>query len=275
MLCTVFGNTAYVVVSVATVLLLAVSLGAMAFGCLADRSQRSLALFGGLQIGIGLYAVVFPWMVTGSAAVYEWFYRTAAPGFAAISIVRLGILLVLLLPPGLLLGGTLPVLGRMISAGLSEPEREVGRLYGWHGVGAAVGCQNNNQILEADAAIVALAGTWEAAVFEFTSQTEPPVVRDLIEEGGSATLDLSINGAYTLTVVPPGEEEDVTRGFMVVEGSVLLVSDTSVPGETTAYGMSFDGDTLTLTTTEVGFDFNNDSVSDAATLRLVLERTQG
>lgn len=143
------------------------------------------------------------------------------------------------------------------------------------GVGATVGCQNNNQILEADAAIVALAGTWEAAVFEFTSQTEPPVVRDLIEEGGSATLNLSINGAYTFTVVAPGEEEDVTRGFMVVEGSVLLVSDTSVPGETTAYDMSFDGDTLTLTTTEVGFDFNNDSVSDAATLRLVLERTQG
>ena len=142
------------------------------------------------------------------------------------------------------------------------------------GVTAAVGCQDNNQILESDAAIIALAGTWEAAVFEFTSRTEPPVVRDLVSEGGSATLDLSTNGAYTLTVVPSGGEPDVSNGFMVVEGSVLLVSDTSVPGETTAYDLSFNNETLTLVTTEVGFDFDNDGVSDAATLRLVFERAQ-
>ena len=138
----------------------------------------------------------------------------------------------------------------------------------------AVGCQENNQILEADAAIIALAGTWDAAVFEFTSATEPPVVRDLIQEGGIATLDLSTNGAYTLTVVPAGDQPDVTHGFMVVEGSVILVSDTSVPGETTAYDLSFNSETMTLITTEVGFDFDNDGVSDAATLRLVLERAQ-
>jgi hypothetical protein len=141
------------------------------------------------------------------------------------------------------------------------------------GVGA-VGCQNNNQILEADAAIIGLAGIWEVEVFEFTSETDPPVVRDLIAEGGSATLDLSTNGAYTFTVVPPGEEEEVTRGFMVIEGSVMLVSDSSVPGETTAYDLSFDENALTLTTTEVGFDFDNDGFSDAATLRLELERVQ-
>lgn len=138
---------------------------------------------------------------------------------------------------------------------------------------AAVGCQENNQILEADAEIIALAGTWNVEVFEYTSATEPPVVRDLIQEGGSATLDLTTNGAYTLTVVPAGGQPDVTNGFMVVEGSVILVSDTSVPGETTAYDLSFNGETMTLITTEVGFDFNNDGVSDAATLRLVFERT--
>ncbi len=139
---------------------------------------------------------------------------------------------------------------------------------------AAVGCQENNQILEADAEIIALAGTWNVAVFEYTSATEPPVVRDLIQEGGSATLDLRNNGSYTLTVVPAGGQPDVTNGFMVVEGSVILVSDTSVPGETTAYDLSFDSETMTLVTTEVGFDFNNDGVSDAATLRLVFERAQ-
>ena len=142
------------------------------------------------------------------------------------------------------------------------------------GLGVMVGCENNNQILEADAAIIGLAGIWNVEAFEFTSETDPPVVRDLIAEGGSATLDLSTNGAYTLTVVPPGEDEEVTRGFMVIEGSVLLVSDNTVPGETTAYELSFDDETLTLTTTEVGFDFNNDGASDPATLRLVLERVQ-
>ncbi len=139
---------------------------------------------------------------------------------------------------------------------------------------AAFGCQENNQILEADAAIVALAGTWEATVYEFESALDTTVVRDLVQEGGSATLDLSANGAYTLTVVTPGGQDDVTNGFMVLEGSILLVSDTSVPGETTAFQLSFSDDTLTLVTTEVGFDFDNNGLSDPATLTLVFEREQ-
>jgi hypothetical protein len=95
---------------------------------------------------------------------------------------------------------------------------------------------------------------------------------DLIEEGGSATLVISANGAYTLTVTPPSADPYASSGFMILDSGFLFVTDNDVPGQATVYGMNFNGDTLALATDEVGFDFNGDSVEDPAVLELVLER---
>ena len=136
---------------------------------------------------------------------------------------------------------------------------------------AAVGCEDI-QPLDVDATLLALAGTWEASVFEYTSQVDTLQRVDLIEEGGSATLVISANGAYTLTVTPPSANPYASSGFMILDSGFLFVTDNDVPGQATVYGMNFNGDTLALATNEVGFDFNGDSVEDPAVLELVLER---
>ncbi|KPK56880.1 MAG: hypothetical protein AMS21_12240 [Gemmatimonas sp. SG8_38_2] len=147
----------------------------------------------------------------------------------------------------------------------------VGLLAAALGMVAAVGC-DDSQPLDDDATMLALAGTWEAVVFEYTSQADTLERVDLIDEGGSATLVILANGAYTLTVTPPSGDPNASSGFMLLDGGFLFVTDNDVPGETTVYGMNFSGDTLALATDEVGFDFDGDSVTDPAFLELVLER---
>ncbi|MEE9132296.1 MAG: hypothetical protein V3U13_01930 [Gemmatimonadota bacterium] len=136
---------------------------------------------------------------------------------------------------------------------------------------SVIGCEDS-QSTGSGITLEVLAGTWEASVFAFTSQAEPPQRADLIADGGSATLVLSANGAYTLTVTPAGGEPDVSTGFMLIESGFLLVADSDVPGVTTAFAMGLDGDTLTLVTNEVEFDFSGDDVEEPAILTLVWER---
>ena len=92
---------------------------------------------------------------------------------------------------------------------------------------AAVGCEDI-QPLDVDATLLALAGTWEASVFEYTSQVDTLQRVDLIEEGGSATLVISANGAYTLTVFKegfePATESFFIRGHEVAEVALTLRS---------------------------------------------------
>ena len=105
---TVFGNTVYAAATVLTAYMLGLALGSALLGRIADRSRRPLLLYGCLEIGVGLYALLFPLLAATSLGVYAWFYRSFQPGFTVLNVVRFGLSLILLLPPTLLMGGTLP-----------------------------------------------------------------------------------------------------------------------------------------------------------------------
>ncbi|MEE8450367.1 MAG: fused MFS/spermidine synthase [Thermoguttaceae bacterium] len=137
---TVFGNTVYAASTVLTAYMLGLALGSVVLGRVADRSTRLLRLYGWLEVGVGLYAMLFPLLAAASLAVYAWFYRTVEPGFALLNVVRFTLSLLLLLPPTFLMGGTLPVLGRFLSKANREPGRQVGYLYGVNTAGAVCGC---------------------------------------------------------------------------------------------------------------------------------------
>ncbi|MBN2474497.1 MAG: fused MFS/spermidine synthase [Pirellulales bacterium] len=137
---TVFGNTVYAASTVLTAYMLGLALGAAVLGRVADRSRRPLALYGALEVGVGLYALVFPLLAAAACAVYAWHYRTFQPGFAAFGAVRFLLSLLMLLPPTFLMGGTLPVLGRYLGTEHREPGQAVGYLYGANTIGAVAGC---------------------------------------------------------------------------------------------------------------------------------------
>ncbi|RLI07504.1 hypothetical protein DRO42_07970 [Candidatus Bathyarchaeota archaeon] len=136
----VFGNTVYAASTVLTAYMLGLALGSWFFGRIADRSSRPVVLYGCLELGVGLYALLFPLLTALTGSFYKWFYGMAQPDFAAMTAVRFFLSLLLLLPPTTLMGGTLPVLGTFLGAARKEPGKEVGLLYGINTLGAVLGC---------------------------------------------------------------------------------------------------------------------------------------
>lgn len=137
---TVFGNTVYASSTVLTAFMLGLALGAVMLGRWVDRSAKPLFFYGMLEIGVGLYALLFPLIILACGEFYGWFYRSFEPDFRLLTVIRFVISLLILLPPTLLMGGTLPALGRHLGTAHSEPGQEVGYLYGANTAGAVAGC---------------------------------------------------------------------------------------------------------------------------------------
>jgi spermidine synthase len=140
MLGTVFGNTVLAASTVVTSFMLGLALGSVLLGRWADRCRRPLALYGRLEVGVGLYTFLFPLLTTASGWFYGWFFRACEPGPVLLNGVRFVLSLAMLLPPTILMGGTLPVLGRFLGVRQDEPGREVGYLYGINTFGGVLGC---------------------------------------------------------------------------------------------------------------------------------------
>lgn len=112
--------------------------GAWLFGRTADRARRPLVVYALLELGVGAYALVLPWVLDGLGGVY----LELAPGLegAARVTVRLALAALTLLAPTLLMGGTLPAMTRHLAEHLHTARRELSLLYAVNSLGAAVGC---------------------------------------------------------------------------------------------------------------------------------------
>ena len=135
-----FGSTIQSVTTVVAAYMGGLGLGAWLFGRITDRSPRPAALYGKLEIAIGVFGIISP-LVLGLA---HWIYLGTAGalalGSAASVALRFGLAALVLLIPTTLMGGTLPVLTRALMGddrGLLKPS--LGRLYGLNTLGAMIG----------------------------------------------------------------------------------------------------------------------------------------
>src|SRR5688572_18804944 len=55
------GHTSYAVVAVLVAFMGGLAIGNALLGVVADRAEKPLALYGWLEIGIAIYALIFPW----------------------------------------------------------------------------------------------------------------------------------------------------------------------------------------------------------------------
>lgn len=127
------------------------------------------------------------------------------------------------------------------------------------GAGLMVGCGDDGTS-PADLTLADLVGGWTAGEFEFTDQSNPAQSIDLIALGGEVALSLASNGSYTIVMLPPLSTPDVTEGSATVEGGLLVVTDDEAPGETVTFTLTLSGNTLTIETDEVEFDFGGGDV---------------
>ncbi len=136
----VFGSSALALSTVLAVFFLGLGLGSALFGRIGGRSLRPLLWCAALEILLAVNGLVSEALFTGAEAVYGEVYRRYDPGSGMLLALRGGLVAALLLPPTLLMGGTLPLFCRLA---LRDPARlagQLGRLYGINTLGAAVGC---------------------------------------------------------------------------------------------------------------------------------------
>jgi len=139
MLILIFGSTHFAVSTVLTAFMGGLALGAYFLGRWIDRRWDPITVYGLLEMGIGLYALLVPFLFTLLLPVSRWLWLAFSPSFYVFSILRFIFVGALLVLPCAFMGGTLPVLSRFVSRRGESMGLGVGTLYGVNTFGAVVG----------------------------------------------------------------------------------------------------------------------------------------
>ncbi|RJQ49024.1 MAG: spermidine synthase [Nitrospiraceae bacterium] len=135
----IFGGSHLSVTTVLSVFMGGLALGSYVIGRYGDRIKNPLRLYGILELGIALSAVICAILVK----FYPTFYiaivqsRDLSPPY--LSFIRVAFSVVALILPTTLMGGTLPVLSRLVAGQAGSLGRHLSFLYGINTLGAVVG----------------------------------------------------------------------------------------------------------------------------------------
>ena len=103
----------------------ALALGSVLFGRRADRSERPLRTYVILEVLIGGYCLLLPLLVElagmGYVSLATQFFDS--PGIKIV--LRFGLVILLVLFPAVLMGGTLPILARRLISRVEQTQRQV------------------------------------------------------------------------------------------------------------------------------------------------------
>lgn len=133
------GTTTAAVTTVLGVFMAGLGAGAWLFGARADRSRSPLRLYAYLELGIGLYALLLPALLSALTPAYVEVARELADRPATLALLRAGFGFLLLLVPTILMGGTLPALVRYVGRDPDRFGRDLGMLYGANLAGGVAG----------------------------------------------------------------------------------------------------------------------------------------
>ncbi len=133
------GASAYSHAIVLGAFMLGLALGSYIFGQVVEKSRRPLHLYCWLEVGIGIYAVLFPWLVELGEWLYIHLQTAASPSYQTLGLKML-ISLAIMTPPATLIGGTFPVMSKYLVCTHADRGRDLSRLYWINCLGAVLGC---------------------------------------------------------------------------------------------------------------------------------------
>jgi len=134
----VFGGSSYATATVLASFMSGLALGSWLFGRRADRTANPLRLYGRIEIGIAVAALLVPLFVLAG----RWAFVRIAPGLEGSALfipIRYAIAFVALLLPTTLMGGTFPVMSRALVSEVDRVGKAVGLLYFLNTGGAVLG----------------------------------------------------------------------------------------------------------------------------------------
>ena len=135
-----FGSTSASVAAVVAAFMVGMSLGAWGIGRRGVQRRRwTLALYAALELGIASYALLFSSLLSGLQGLYPGLWRAVLGQPVLLNLLRLGLGMLMLMPPTLLMGATLPLLVQASEKSRHLAAKSVGWLYGLNAGGGALG----------------------------------------------------------------------------------------------------------------------------------------
>jgi len=135
----VFGSTVYAVSMMLTAFMSGLSLGAFLGGRWADRSKNLIALFGTLELGIGIFGLLTIPLIQVLPTLYFLVYNTLKPSFYLFFFFQLLLSFVIMLIPTTFMGATFPVVTKINTASIEKLGNDVGNVYSINTVGSILG----------------------------------------------------------------------------------------------------------------------------------------
>lgn len=133
------GSTAKSHAVVLSVFMGGLAIGAVLFGRRSDKRERPLMVYVALEVAIGIYCLVLPWITEGAGFVYEQVAGAVFEQQALKVPLRLVLALSVVALPAIMMGGTLPVLARYLIAEVAQTRKQVSSLYALNNIGAVLG----------------------------------------------------------------------------------------------------------------------------------------
>jgi len=136
----VFGVSSFAVATVVAVFLLGLGLGSYFFGRWSERASDPMRIYLFVELGIAATSLI-AYLVIETLPIYRYLYEYAYNnlGFYGLSVARLLLSMLVLLPPVFLIGGTMPLLVKYF---LRDPENlgsSFSKIYYLNTLGACTG----------------------------------------------------------------------------------------------------------------------------------------
>ncbi len=136
----VFGVSSFAVATVVAVFLLGLGLGSYFFGRWSERARDPLRIYMYVEVGIAATSLI-AYMVIETLPVYRYLYEYAYNnlGFYGLSLARLLLSTLVLLPPVFLIGGTMPLLAKFFIRDSARLGSSFSKIYYLNTLGACAG----------------------------------------------------------------------------------------------------------------------------------------
>lgn len=139
MLRQVFGTTSFALSTLLTAFMGGMALGSWLCSKYADELDRPLRVYGLLEGGIGLYALVVPLALDYLPTIYDAIFDFYLNDFYLFSLLRFVAAFAILILPTTLMGATLPIVSQWVSRRKRLFQGSIGILYGVNTFGACTG----------------------------------------------------------------------------------------------------------------------------------------
>jgi spermidine synthase len=138
MLGLVFGASALAISTVLIVFMGGMSLGSYVLGKIADKVNSPFLFYGILEGGIGALCLLVPFFLSHISLLYRSFYPSLQDSQLGLALLRLALVILVLLPPTFLMGGTFPAFSSGY-AKMGEAGKDISIAYAVNTGGAVVG----------------------------------------------------------------------------------------------------------------------------------------